>query len=48
MLSTVLDLLAAASLAAFAWFVWPPLVLLVVGVAALVISWQSSRKAPAK
>lgn len=43
MLTTALDLLGAACLAAFAWFVWPPLVLLVIGLAALAISWQASR-----
>lgn len=43
MLSTALDLLGVALLAAFAWFVWPPLLLLVLGVAALLISWKSTR-----
>lgn len=44
MLTTALDLCGALLLAAFAWFVWPPLVLLVGGVAALVISWQAERR----
>lgn len=38
MVSTLLDLLGVGALAAFAFFVWPPLVLLVVGLAALVAS----------
>lgn len=38
MLTTALDLSGVAALAAFAWFVWPPLVLLVVGAAALLAS----------
>lgn len=43
MLSTALDLLGVAALVVFAWFVWAPLSLLIVGVAALVISWRMSR-----
>jgi hypothetical protein len=43
MTTTLLDLLGAASLAVFAFLVWPPLVLLVVGVAALVASWKATR-----
>lgn len=38
MLTTLLDLLGIVLLAAFAWFIWPPLVLLVVGVFALLSS----------
>ena len=41
MLSTLLDLLAVSCLVVFAWFVWPPLPLAVVGLAAL----AASRKA---
>lgn len=43
MLTTLLDLLAAAALAAFAWFIWPPAVLLVLGMAALLASWRATR-----
>jgi hypothetical protein len=42
MLTTALDLLGVLALAAFVWFCWPPLVLLVVGAAALVVSWRMS------
>lgn len=42
--STLLDLLGVAALAGLAWFVWPPLVLGVIGVAALLVSWQLSRE----
>lgn len=45
MITTALDLAGALAIAAFAWFVWPPLVLLVLGAAALLISWQLERKA---
>jgi hypothetical protein len=41
--STILDLLGIALLAACAWFVWAPLPLAVVGVAALVASRQMVR-----
>lgn len=41
-MDTVLDLLGAALLAAFAWFIWPPAVLLVLGVAVLLASWRLS------
>lgn len=41
MLTTVLDLLGIGLLAAFAWFLWWPLTLLVLGVAALAISRQA-------
>lgn len=39
-MTTALDLLGATCLAAFAFFVWPPAAPLVVGVAALLISWR--------
>lgn len=42
MLTTLLDLLGVALLAAFVWFVWPPLVLAVAGLAALLVSWRTS------
>lgn len=38
----LLDLAGIACLAVFAWFVWPPAALLVVGLAALLISWRRS------
>ena len=41
-MTTTLDLLGASCLAVFAFFVWPPACLLVVGVAALLVSWRSS------
>ena len=43
MLTTFLDLLGIACLAAFAFFVWPPACLIVIGVAALAMSWKASR-----
>ena len=43
-MTTALDLLAVASLAIFAWFVWPPAPLLVVGVAALLASRKAARQ----
>lgn len=43
MVTTLLDLLGAAALGAFAWFVWPPAALLVVGAAALLASWRASK-----
>ena len=42
-MTTVLDLLGVAGVAAFAFFVWPPACLLVLGVAALLMSWRASR-----
>jgi hypothetical protein len=39
----VLDLLGVASLAVFAYLVWAPLPLLVVGAAALFASWRASK-----
>lgn len=47
MFTTLLDLLAVICLAVFAWFIWPPLPLLVVGVAALAISRQRTARARA-
>lgn len=41
MLTTLLELAGIAALAAFGWFCWPPLVLLVLGVSALLISRQA-------
>lgn len=38
-LSTVLELLGIVCLAVFAWFVWPPAVLLVAGLACVVIGY---------
>jgi hypothetical protein len=42
-MSTVFDVVAVLCIAAFAWFVWPPLVLLVVAAAALAASWRAAR-----
>lgn len=42
MLTTVLDLAGIVLLAGFAFFLWWPLVLLVLGVSALVVSRQAS------
>lgn len=39
-MGTALDILGVACLAAFAWFAWPPAALLVLGVAALLVSWR--------
>lgn len=44
MATTLLDLLAVVLLAVFAWFVWEPLPLLVVGVSCLLISERASRR----
>jgi hypothetical protein len=44
MLTTLLDLLGVALVAGFVWFVWPPLVLLVLGAAALALSWSLNRE----
>lgn len=41
-MTTILDVLGAILLAAFAWFVWPPAALLVIGLAVLFVSWQRS------
>lgn len=45
MLSNALDLIGVSCLAVLAWFVWAPLPLAVVGVAALLASWRLSRAA---
>lgn len=42
-MTTYLDLLGVMCLALFAFSVWPPACLLVMGVAALLISWGASR-----
>lgn len=39
-MTTVLDLVAVICLALFAWFVWHPLPLAVVGVACLAVSYR--------
>lgn len=44
MLTTLLELLGIVLVAVFAWFVWPPLPLLVVGVALLVAAWSFERR----
>lgn len=41
MLTILLDLTGALCLAAFAFAVWPPSALLVVGGAALLVSWRA-------
>lgn len=43
MLTTLLGVAGAAALAGFAWFVWPPLVLLVIGLALLIAAHEASR-----
>jgi hypothetical protein len=40
--TTYLDLLGVACLALFAFAIWPPACLLVMGVAALLMSWMAS------
>lgn len=40
MLTTLLELFGVAALAAFAFFVWPPAALLVLGVAAIALAWR--------
>lgn len=42
MLTTLLELFGILALAAFAWFVWPPACLLVLGVAAILLAWVLS------
>lgn len=39
-----LDIVGVTSLAVFAGLVWVPLCLLVIGLAALAMSWQASQK----
>lgn len=41
--TTVLDLIGIVCLSAFAWFVWPPAVLLPVAAGALLASWSVQR-----
>lgn len=43
MLTTLLDLAGVILIAGFVWFVWPPLVLAVVGVAVLAASWKAAQ-----
>ena len=43
-MTTALDLLAVSCLAVFAWFVWPPAPLLVVGIASLLVSRKAARQ----
>lgn len=42
MFAIVLDIVCVAALAGFAWFIWPPAVLLVIGLAAGLASYQRS------
>ena len=42
-MTTWLDLLGVSCLALFAFAIWPPACLLVVGVAALFISWKAAK-----
>lgn len=42
-MTTYLDLFGVCCLALFAFAVWPPACLLIVGVAALLMSWVASR-----
>jgi len=42
-MATYLDILGVACLAVFAFAIWPPASLLVVGVAALLVSWRASQ-----
>lgn len=42
-MTTYLDAVGVTLLGAFAFGIWPPLLLLVVAVAALLASWQMSR-----
>ena len=46
MLTTLLDIIGIGLLAAFAWFLWPPLVLLVVGTFALLASRTLTGRRP--
>jgi hypothetical protein len=43
MLTTALEILGIAAISGFAWFVWPPLVLLVIGVALILSSRAANR-----
>jgi ABC-type bacteriocin/lantibiotic exporter with double-glycine peptidase domain len=42
-MTTVLDILTVLFAAAFVFFIWPPLVLLVVAAALGLTSWKASR-----
>lgn len=42
MKTTILDILGVIFLASFAYFLWPPAPLLVLGAAFLLISWRST------
>lgn len=42
MFTTLLDLAAIALIAGFCWFVWPPLVLLILGAACLLASFRAT------
>ncbi len=45
-MTTFLELFGVACLAVFAFCLWPPACLLVVGVAAILVSWKSETTAP--
>lgn len=42
MVTTILDILGALSLTAGAFFIWPPLALIVFGAACLLASWRNA------
>lgn len=42
--STVLDVVGALMLVAFAFFIWPPAALAAAGGLCLLVSWQMSRR----
>ncbi|CAL8980364.1 hypothetical protein PROP_03141 [Propionicimonas sp. T2.31MG-18] len=41
-MATTLDIVGLSALAAFAWFIWPPMVLLAAGLTLLFVSWRLS------
>lgn len=41
-MTTALDVLGVLCVAAFAWFLWQPAALLVLGAAFLLVSWRRS------
>lgn len=43
MLTTILDILGIVAIGGFAWFCWPPLVLLVIGSSLLLASREANR-----
>lgn len=43
MLTTALDVVGALLLSVFAFFIWPPAALAVVGLACFVASWRASQ-----